>query len=338
VSYIDKIVQSMVGCWLLPCVAWFSVAQPQPVQSQTDKPARIAIPGVAGALEVNVGTPSWLVDFGDRGREVHLSALDRADHLLITTFLQEVNFLASPERCRKEWWPLTKQGTPTRRENLDEITIKDGIARVEYIIPRVGSDRNQKTIHAYLGGRNLCAEIHLSKVEFKQEEQKLFEDVLATARFLPDEPIPPEPNTMHYVFDADHAYMHRDFKKAAQLYQKALDLEGQNRTLTRATFRMVVLGLGTAHFLAGDMNAVKGAADQGIAEDPEYPLFYYLKARACAKMGRLNESLEQLRLAYKHKDNMAPGDPFPNPLLDDAFRRFANVPEFVQAVHELQRN
>lgn len=246
--------------------------------------------------------------------------------------------MASPERCRKEWWPLTKQGAPFRRENLDEITIKDGIARVEYIIQRVGSDRNQKTIHAYLGTRNLCAEVHLFKVEFKSEDEKLFEDVLSTARLLPDQPVPPEPNTMRYVFDADRAYMRRDFKKAAQLYQKALDLEGQNRTLTRTTFRVVVLGLGAAHFFGGDMNAVKGAADQGIAEDPEYPLFYYLKARAWAKTGKLNESLEQLRLAYKHKDNMTSGVSFPNPLLDDVFRRFENVPEFVQAVHELQRN
>ena len=44
-----------------------------------------------------------------------------------------------------------------------------------------------KDVHAYMGSGDLCAEVHLSKVFFQSEDQKLFDEVLASIRFLPDE-------------------------------------------------------------------------------------------------------------------------------------------------------
>jgi hypothetical protein len=45
----------------------------------------------------------------------------------------------------------------------------------------------QKNVRAYLGGRDLCAEIHLSKADFKAEDEKLFDDLLSSVRLLPEE-------------------------------------------------------------------------------------------------------------------------------------------------------
>ena len=94
-------------------------------------------------------------DFSEDGREVQLRAMGRADHLLITAFLQRVKFPASAERCRSEWWPKTKR-VKMQRDDLQESAIKDGIARVEFMVPafRRGELR-MKDVHAYLGERRL---------------------------------------------------------------------------------------------------------------------------------------------------------------------------------------
>lgn len=52
----------------------------------------------------------------------------------------------------------------------------------------------------------------------------------------------------------------------------------------------------------------------------------------------MNETLEQLRLAYNYKDNMIPGDgPLRDPLQDELFSMFMQDPRFVQAVREMQQ-
>jgi tetratricopeptide (TPR) repeat protein len=304
----------------------------------SENTARIAIPGVKGALEVNVGPTSWMEDFSEDGREVQLRAMGRADHLLITAFLQRVTFPASAEQCRKEWWPKTRR-VKMQRDDLQESSIKNGLALVEFMVPEFrGGKLRMKDIHAYLGSRDLCAEIHLSKIEFNPEDRQLFDAVLTSVRLLPDEPELKEPNSFLYIFRANKFYVDRDYATAASVYQKALDLETQHRSLPRDTFRMLIIALGASYSLDEDMDKAKATLELGITEDPEYPLFYYIMAHIHAGRGELNETLEQLRLAYKYKDNMIPGDdPLPDPLQDEFFRRFWQDPEFVRAVREMQQ-
>lgn len=308
------------------------------VPQRAENTARIAIPGVKGALEVNVGPTSWIEDATEDGREVQMRAMGRADHLLITAFLQRVKFPASAERCRKEWWTKTEK-VRMQRDDLRESTNQDGTALVEFTVPQFrGGNLKMKDVHAYLGSRDLCAEVHLSKVEFKPDDQQLFETVLANTRLLPDEPELKDPDSFLYIFTANKSYLHRDYATAATFYQKALDMEMQHRSLTRDMFRTLVVSLGAACNLNGDLNKAQAALERGIAEDPEYPLFYYVMAHTQAAMGKMNETQEQLRLAYKYKDKMIPGDdPMPDALQDEFFRRFMRDPRFVQAVREMQQ-
>ena len=152
-------------------------------QSGTGK-ALVSIPGVSGALELDPGPVAWETRVRSDGKETQLRAMGRTDHLLVTAFLQRVDFTASPEKCRDEWWPMTEKGERSRLklENVQKSS-QEGMTRVEFIIPEAeGMPIRMKNVHAYLGARDLCAEIHLSKVKFAPEEQKLFDEVLATAR------------------------------------------------------------------------------------------------------------------------------------------------------------
>ena len=103
--------------------------------------------------------------------------------MVITAFLQKVKFAASSEKCRDDWWPRTERSTRIKREELRQ-SESNGMAVVEYIVPEFrGMAVRQKTVHAYLGSRDLCAKVHLSKEQFLPDDQKLFNDVLGTGAF-----------------------------------------------------------------------------------------------------------------------------------------------------------
>ncbi len=302
--------------------------------------ARIAIPGVRGVLELDVGPTSWDAHVRPDGKETELQAKQRADHLFITAFLQKVKFPANAEKCRAEWWPMTAKSAPMKREEFRQ-SEKDGITVVEYIIPEFrGNPVHQKSLHAYLGSGNLCAEVHLSKVQFVPEDQKLFDDVLATARLLPDESATENPSHNRedqYLAEGSHFYLQHDYSAAAESYKKALDLEKQDRTLSKSFFRVLVDNLGMSYGLSGKLSNARKTFEYGITQDAEYPLFYYLLACTYGEMGKMDESLEQLRLAYKYKANVIPAESLPDPLKDDSFRKFVKDKKFVDAVHEIQR-
>lgn len=309
-------------------------------QSPSLGKAQISIPNVKGVLEVDVGPTSWVAIPRPDGKETQLQAMHRVDNLLITAFLKKVKFPGSAERCRAEWWPQTAKASPIKREELRE-SGKDGISMVEYIIPEFqGNPVQQKSVHAYLGSRDLCAEVHLSKVQFVPEDQKLFDNVLETVRLLSDEPPAQEQGNDQktlYFAEANQLYQQHQYAAAAARYQKVLDLEKQNPTLSKSFFRVLVDNLGMAYGITGKLSQAKETFRYGITQDAEYPMFYYLMACTYGEMDKMDESLEQLRLAYKYKVNVIPGEALPDPLNDDSFRKFVRNKKFVDAIHQLQQ-
>ena len=308
----------------------------------------MSIPGVPGILQLDVGATTFQTAVTPNGKEVQLRAFDRPDHLGISAFLQRVTFPASAEKCRDEWWPATKKSAPMKRDDLDESQVRDGIARVEYIVPEYrGHKIHQKTIHAYLGSGNLCAEIHLSKAGFEPDEQKLFEEILSSVKLLPDQAAssdqnqgagtPPAGDTLRYLGEGSRFYLQRDYSAAARSYQKALDLEKQKRTLQRDTFRVLVDNLGMSYGISGNLRKAKETFEYGLTQESEYPMFYYNLACTYGEMKMMPEAIEQLRLAYRYKANIIAGETMPDPLKDDSFRYFVGDDSFVKAVADMQK-
>ena len=307
----------------------------------------MTIPGVRGVLEFDVGPTTPETRVRPDHKEVQLRAFGRADKLDITAFLQKVTFSASAEKCRDEWWPGTKKG-PFQRDDLQETAVKDGIARVEFIVPEFqGIKVRQKNLHAYLGGRDLCAEIHLTKAGFNPDDQKLFEDFLASVKLLPDaspsadqsrNPAQHEDRDSSYYFgQGSKLYLQQNYTEAAASYQKALDLEKQKRILSKDYFRVLVDNLGMSYGISGKLPQAKATFEYGLTQDPEYPMFFYNLACTYGEMDKMNEALTQLRLAYKYEANAIAGEGMPDPLKDDSFRHFVGKEEFVKAVREMQK-
>ncbi|HWZ44909.1 MAG TPA: tetratricopeptide repeat protein [Candidatus Saccharimonadales bacterium] len=327
---------------VLAAVLFPAVAFGQPQQSEVGQ-AEVSIPGVKGLLQLNVGRSKWETQVRPDGKETQLRAMGRADGVLISAFLQRVDFPASAERCRAEWWTATekvleKNGLEPKGVHLTE---REGMAVVDYFRPEVqGKPIRQQSVFVYLGSRDLCAEIHMSKVRFEKEEQKLFEEVIATAKLLPDEQAADQGRSrveLGGMALASRSYLQRDYVTAARVYQVILDFEKQRHVLNRTEFRVLVDNLGMSYGNSGNLSNAKKTFEYGITQDAEYPLFYYNLACTYSAMGKMEEALEQLRLAYKYKANMIVGEKFPDPLTDDSFRNFAENREFVDAVRSMQR-
>jgi hypothetical protein len=314
-------------------------------QSEKSNLVRMAFPDKKGILEFDAGPVAPHVQVRPDGQEVQLRAVRRSDGLNISAFLQPVTFPASPEKCRDAWWPDTKKA-PVPHDDLHETEVKDGIARVDFMINEYEAMKvHQKDLHAYLGGGDLCAEIHLSKVSFTPKDQKLFDDLLASAKLLPDampssgqnsDTVPAHDGT-YYFQEASKLYMQQKYPEAAELYAKALEQEHNHRTLSKDLTRVLIDNLGMSYGMSGKLPQAKSTFEYGLAQDPEYPMFYYNLACYYGEVKKMDDALTQLRLAYKYKANSIPGEGIPDPLKDDSFRHFVAKEDFVKAVHEMQK-
>jgi tetratricopeptide (TPR) repeat protein len=230
------------------------------------------------------------------------------------------------------------------------MSCRNGSALVEYFIPEFkGMPVRQKSVHAYVGSGDLCAEVHLSKIQFVAEDQHLFDDVLASIHLLPDATAAEiARNTQvqqgennaevnQFFGAASRLYLDHNYAAAAQVYEKALALEKQKAGLSQTYFRVLIDSLGMSYGMTEHLPEAKKTFEYGIMRDPEYPLFYYNLACTYGEMGKMDESLEQLRFTYKYKANTIPGESLPDPLTDDSFRKFVKHKSFVSAVRQMQQ-
>jgi tetratricopeptide (TPR) repeat protein len=204
----------------------------------------------------------------------------------------------------------------------------------------------QKTIHAYLRAGDLCAEVHLSKAGFEPGDQSLFEEILSTAKLLPDRS--PAGNQGQIAAPPPSELPSSTFAKAANtIYSRTIrpqqpfirrpSTEKQKHTLSKDYFRVLVDNLGMSYGISGRLQQAKVTFEYGLTQDPEYPMFYYNLACTYGETKNMLQAIEELRLAYEYKANIIAGETLPDPLKDDSFRFFVNDDGFVKAVTDMQK-
>ena len=143
--------------------------------------------------------------------------------------------------------------------------------------------------------------------------------------------------SMDYLREGSAAYMNGEYKKAIPPYQKALDLEKQERKLEKKFWIVLVDNLGMAYGITGDIKSSHAVFEYGISKEQTYPLFYYNMACGYGELGDEDNAIKYLRLAFKHKGNMIAGERFPNPETDSSFEKFRDSEKFKKAVAEMDR-
>ena len=142
--------------------------------------------------------------------------------------------------------------------------------------------------------------------------------------------------SMDHLAEGSRLYINGDYKKAIPPYQKALDLEKQERKLERQFWIVLVDNLGMAYGITGDIKNSFAVFEYGISVEPTYPLFYYNMACGHGELGDEDNAIKWLRPAFKYKANMLPGTRFPNPETDSSFAKFRDSEKFKKAIAEMK--
>jgi len=299
--------------------------------------ARVEVPGVTGVLEIDVGATPWHLDFLPEDKWTMLQAQHRPDHVTIGALLRQVPFAATAESCKKEMWPQVQNSLGGKIGNLQE-NFTGGFAREEYTSN--GTEGPAQHLYAYLGSRDLCAQVNLTKPNFAPDDQKIFEQILASVRLLPDEsgikvPGQAQESSSSLVAQGDEAREQSNYAAAARFYERAFAMEKATRTFENDAFLDLISRLGFAYRMNGNVAKAKDTLEYGLSQNPDYPIFHYDLACTYAQMGQVDESVGHLRTAYQHRAKVAPTQLPANPAEDGCFARIASDPRFVDAVQKL---
>jgi tetratricopeptide (TPR) repeat protein len=297
---------------------------------QDQKAMRVSLPNKSWELQVDAkGFVVKVNETQSDGRR-YLVAENAGTGVTLSVTLEQVTDAANVEGCRQGLRNRVQANSKLNPTDVSESQAGD-VVILEFVLPQVeGMPIQQKNVFGCLAKDNVYADVHLSKVQFKPQDEQLFTSVLNTVHFTgQDSDDASTPRSSKYFLGEGSKYF-RDgqFDKAIAPYQKALDLEKGDRKLDINLWRVLVDNLGMAYGVTGNLKASEEVFQYGISRDPTYPLFYYNVACVHAEKNDLDSTMEYLRKAFEYRLNVIPGEKMPDPHKDDSFQRFLQTEKF----------
>ncbi len=118
-------------------------------------------------------------------------------------------------------------------------------------------------------------------------------------------------------------------------YERAASLAAAHGGLTQVNGRILSDQLGMAYALAGRLEDARKSFEAAIRRDPDYAMSYYNLACTFAGMGDLDAAIASLREGHARRQNMLPGETFPDPRTDDSFKPYLADARFQAAMAEM---
>jgi len=245
---------------------------------------------------------------------------------------------ATPEDCKRTLETRAQGNATFSRKNIVRGEIA-GIETYAFTIPELdGVPWNQRNVYACLVKDDVFVDIHLSKMFFKAADQPTVDAILQSARFVAMEAVTapvPAGNSMELLREGSRFFLAGQYREAIGPYQKALEIERVAPTLDKNLWRVLVDNLGMSYGITGDLARAKEVLEYGVSQDSTYPMFYYSLACVAAEKGDEGDTKEFLKLAFEYRNNMIPGERFPDPRVDDSFQRLLLEKEFREWVNGL---
>ncbi len=317
--------------------------------TKTRESVSVSFPGKNWAVEIN--SPGFTVEVEEMksdGRQYVLANNSETGVVLSVTLEQSkggADNSTCPDFLRKRVQSLSQLGvTDVKQSTIGSLAV------VEYLLPKPnGIPLQQKNVVACTAKEDIYVDIHLSKAMFQPSDAPLFTDVLnqvhITNRSGPEVSISPGApgakslgsgvSSLDYFREGSRYFRAGDFGKSIAPYQKALELEKQQRTLSQDYWRVLVDSLGMAYGVTGDLDHAEETFNYGLNKDPNYPMFHYNLGCASAERNDMEATMKHLQKAFSLKANSIPGEQMPDPRQDDSFRRFMSNERFRTFVDSL---
>ena len=149
----------------------------------------------ASKVSITLANESWVLvfdakDFAVKINEIqpdgraYLLAENQKTNVTLSVTLEKVSGSASEADCDETQKQRLSQKADYKREMV--VTKKSaGMTILEYTIPELqGLPVQQRNLFACMPKDDVYVDIHLSKVTFKSQDEKLFTDVLDSAHFI----------------------------------------------------------------------------------------------------------------------------------------------------------
>jgi len=290
------------------------------VLSVPDKPAALQVDVRHLSVEQNTLRPD--------GLGAKLIAHD--GYWTLSAFASLAEKTLDAQGLREHEWSGLRSG-PDKPEQAK--TSEHGrMALLEYFVENLQGRRvHQKNVLACLVSGDQWFDVHISKASYYPDDDKFFNSFLDGIKLLENFQADSRTRFGYGSFFS----LQKNWPRAIEQYEKALDLERAKKALPQAEWRVLVDNLGMAYGMSHDVQKAKQMFEFGITQDPEYPMFHYNLACTYAQLNNLDDALQDLQAAFRHRGNSIPGEGMPDPAKDPSFQRFANDPRFRALVQQL---
>ena len=129
------------------------------------------------------------------------------------------------------------------------------------------------------------------------------------------------------------------FQAAAPMFESALAKLTDDSApwpSVKIAKRVITDQAGMSYGIAGKLDKARAIFEKAIAQDPDYPMYYYNLACADAGEKKLGDARVHLKAAFERKANIIPGETMPDPTKDDSFLPYQKDKEFWAFLERLQ--
>lgn len=271
------------------------------------------------------------------GFEIGVRGKDQTGKITFLAFLFEFTEKAplTSAKCRDGVLDPEKKANPAVTVvSSSEREVPGGLPIA--IVTYTSKDRSSKTIYmarGFVASGEICGDLE----------------------FYSDSPISADDPSLKNVFDSYHLdenytpqyrdvmlvaqilYEHHAYAAAGPRFELALAKLRQHPEGDVTTMTRVVLTdqAGMAYGISGDIKKSRAIFEKALAEDPDYPLYYYNLACDDAEEKNLGAAREHLQRAFDRKAHVLQGEAMPDPTKDDSFTPYRNNKEFWAFVESL---
>jgi tetratricopeptide (TPR) repeat protein len=299
------------------------------------------LPGKPWALELDgTGFTTKANEMQADGRRYFL-AENTKSRFVVSVYLELTKGPVRPGECKRSLEEKAKHNASLTSGELKGVAYRESgeMQILEFTLPELdGVPTNQKNIFGCLIKDDVFVDIHISKIFAKAADGPVFDALLQTFHFVPkeasDAPVLTG-NSMLLFQQGSRYFLAHQYRQAIAPYQKAFEIEKSTPTLEKNLWRVLVDNLGMAYGISGDLTSARDTLTYGVSKDPDYPLFYYNLACVTAEKGDRPDTENYLKLAFERRENMIPGETFPDARVDDSFQTLLLQKEFRQFVNSL---
>ncbi len=299
------------------------------------------LPGKPWALEIaGAGFTTQANEIQPDGRRYFL-AENQKTHIIVSVFLEPSKAPIQPGECKRSLEEKVKRNSSISEASLRGVSYREsaGMDIVEFSVAEAdGMPTNQRSLFACLINEDVFVDIHISKMFFRAADQSAFDALLQSIHFVAKEASnesAPVGNSAQLFQEGSRYFLAHQYREAIAPYQRAFEIEKITPTLEKNLWRVLIDNLSMAYGITGELTLAKETLTYGVSKDSEYPLFYYNLACVAAQKGDMQDTEGYLKLAFERRNNLIPGETFPNARVDDSFQKLLLQREFRQFVDAL---